>query len=114
MLEHGIVEAACSSWASPCLMADKADGSDTFCTDFRKLNAVTKPNCYLMEDCTDQVGSAKFVNKLDFLKGYWQVPLTAKAKNISSFIAPWGLFCYSVMTSGLRNVSVPYEQGVSW
>ena len=46
MLEHGIAEPACSSWASPCLLADKADGSDRFCTDFRKVNAVTKPDVY--------------------------------------------------------------------
>lgn len=31
MLEHGIAEPVCSSWASPCLLADKADGSDIFC-----------------------------------------------------------------------------------
>ncbi len=89
MLEHGIAEPACSCWASPCPLADKADRSDRFCTDFRKVSAVTKPVCYPMtrvEDCVDQLGSAKFVTKLDPLKGYWQVPLTARAKEISSFI----------------------------
>lgn len=38
--EHEIAEPASSSWAS---MSVKADGSDTFGTDFRKINAVTKP-----------------------------------------------------------------------
>ncbi len=48
-----------------------------------------KPDLYSqawMEDCIDQVGSAKFVNKFDLLKGYWQVPLTKRATEISAFI----------------------------
>ncbi len=28
-----------------------------------------------MEDCVDNLGSARYVSKLDLLKGYWQVPL---------------------------------------
>lgn len=73
MFEHGLAEPGCSIWASPCLLTHKADGSDGFCTDFWKVNAVTKPDFYpmpCMEDLIDQVGSAKFVTKLDLLKGY--------------------------------------------
>lgn len=33
-----------------------------------------------VEDCVDRVGSAQFVSKFDLLKGYWQVPLTERAK----------------------------------
>lgn len=72
-----------------------------FCTDFRRINIITKPDCYPLpctDDCIDQVGGAKFVSKLDLLKGYSQVPLT-----ISSFITPWGLISYFVMPFGLRN-----------
>ncbi|KAL7833351.1 hypothetical protein AOLI_G00283110 [Acnodon oligacanthus] len=41
-----------------------------------------------MEDCVDRVGSARFVTKLDLLKGYWQVPLTSCASDISAFATP--------------------------
>ncbi len=30
-----------------------------------------------MEVCVDRVKNAKFVTKLDLLRGYWQVPLTS-------------------------------------
>ena len=36
LLQHGLAEPSCSGWASPCLLADKADGSDRFCTDLIK------------------------------------------------------------------------------
>ena len=61
MLGHGIAEPSCSPWSSPCLLAMKSDGSDRFCTDFRKVNGVTRPDCYPLprvEDCVDNVGGA--------------------------------------------------------
>ena len=75
MLENHIAEPCSSSWSSPCLLVPKADNTPRFCSDFRKVNNVTKPDSFplpRMEDCIDQVGSAKF----DLLKGYWQVPLS--------------------------------------
>ncbi len=53
-----------------------------------KVNSVTKPDSFplpRMEDCVDRIGASKFVSKLDLLKGYWQVPLTARACEISAF-----------------------------
>ncbi len=71
-----------------------------FRTDFRKVNSVTKPDLFplpRMEDCVDQVGSVKFVSKFDLLKGYWQVPLSPRAQEISAFITTTGLYSYKVM-----------------
>ncbi len=91
MLRNGLAEPSQSAWSSPCLLVPKADMSFRFCTDFRKVNAVTKPDCYPLpriDDCVDRVGPAKFVTKLDLLKGYWQVPLTPRAAEISAFVTP--------------------------
>nr|XP_046229617.1 uncharacterized protein LOC124050808 isoform X1 [Scatophagus argus] len=113
MLENGIAQHSSSSWASPCLLVEKSDKSPRFCTDFRKVNAVTKPDAYPLprvEDCIDQVGSAQFVSKFDLLKGYWQVPLSERAKEISAFITPSGLFSYTVMSFGLRNAPATFQR----
>lgn len=73
----------CSDWASPCLLVGKPERS--------VVSSVTKSYCFLLpwlEDCVDRVGSAKFVTKLDLLRGYWQMPLTQRAQEISSFVTP--------------------------
>ncbi|KAL1267343.1 hypothetical protein QQF64_032706, partial [Cirrhinus molitorella] len=78
LLENGLAEPSFSPWSSPCLLVPKPDGTFRFCTDYRKVNSVTVPDSYpmpRMEDCIDSLGSAKFVTKLDLLKGYWQIPL---------------------------------------
>jgi len=111
-----IAEASLNPWSSPCLLVDKSDKSDRFCTDFRKVNNVTKPDSYplpRMEDCIDQVGSASFVNKIDLLKGYWQVPLTSRAKEVSAFVTPDNFLQYTVMAFGMRNAPATFQRLVN-
>lgn len=95
LLEKNLATSSVSPWSSPCLLVPKPDGTVRFCTDYRKVNSVTIPDCFplpRMEDCIDNIGSAKFITKLDMLKGYWQVPLTSHASNISAFVTP-DVFC---------------------
>ena len=111
MLENGIAEPTTSAWSSPCILV-MPDGTFRFCTDYRKVNAVTKPDSYplpRMDDCIDSVGSATFVSKFDLLKGYWQVPLTDRAKKNSAFVIPDGLFQYKVMAFGMRNAPAAFQ-----
>ncbi len=113
MLDNDIARPSFSSWASPCLLVNKSDGTYRFCTDYRKINKVTKPDSFPLpriEDCVDRVGSAKFVSKFDLLKGYWQVPLTQRAQEISAFITSEGLFSYNVMSFGLRNAPATFQR----
>ena len=72
LLAHGLARSSSSPWSSPCLLQIKSDGSPRFCTDYRKVNAVTVQDSYplpRLEDCVDNLGPAAFVTKLDLLKG---------------------------------------------
>lgn len=62
-----------------------------------------------MEDCVDRVGASKFVSKLDLLKGYWQVPLTARAREISAFVTPDNFLQYKCMAFGMRNAPATFQ-----
>ncbi len=63
-----------------------------------------------MEDCIDNLGSARYVSKLDLLKGYWQVPLTSRASDISAFVTPDNFLQYSVMAFGMRNAPATFQR----
>ena len=98
MLKNDIIEESQSNWSSPCILVPKHDGGFRFCTDFRKVNDKTMSDSFpipRIADCIYQIGSAKFVSTFDMLKGYWQVPLTQRAREISAFVTPSGLYAFS-------------------
>lgn len=116
LLAHNLAEPSFSAWSSPCLLVNKPDGTFRFCTDYRRLNSVTKPDCYPLprcDDCVDRVGSAKYISKFDLLKGYWQVPLTARAKELSAFVTPDNFLQYRVMPFGVRNAPASFQRLVN-
>lgn len=54
LLDNGLAKPSSSLWSSPCILVPKPDGYFRFCTDFRKVNALTVPDNYplpRMEDC---------------------------------------------------------------
>ncbi|CAM1306693.1 Uncharacterised protein r2_g1656 [Pycnogonum litorale] len=113
MLKHDIIESSSSEWSSPCLLVPKDDGSYRFLTDYRRLNSKTKVNAFpipRIDDCIDNVGSKAFISKFDLLKGYWQMPLTEIAKDLSSFVVPKELYRYKVMPFGMRNYSSTFQR----
>ena len=110
MLQNGIIEPSQSQWSSPCVLVPKSDGTYRFYTGFRKINGVSKSDSYRVDDCIDRIGHAKYVSKFDLLKGYWQVPLTKRAQELSAFVTPDGLFQYRVMPFGMKNVPATFQR----
>ena len=116
MLKNDIIEESQSNWSSPCILVPKHDGGFRFCTDFRKVNDKTKSDSFpipRIADCIDQIGNAKFVSTFDMLKGYWQVPLTQLAREISAFVTPSGLYQYKVMPFGMKNAPATFQRMVN-
>lgn len=112
LLEHGLAEPSNSAWCSPCLLEAKGDGSQRLIIDYRKVNALTVPDSYLlprMEDCVDSLGSLRFVTKLDLLKGYRQVPLSKRSAKISAFATPDHFLQYTVMAFRMCNAPATFQ-----
>ena len=68
VMDQDVIEPAMSEWASPVVFAPKKDGTTRFCVDYRRLNAVTKPDVYplpRMDDCLDSLGDAMIFTTLD-------------------------------------------------
>ena len=113
MFANDISESSKSQWSSPCVLVPKSDGSYRFCTDFRKVNMITKTDSYPIpraEDCIDKIGSAEYVSKFDLLKGYWQVLLTPLSKEVTAFVTPTGFYQYKVMPFGLKNAPATFQR----
>ena len=116
LLENYFIEPSKCEWSSPCILVPKPDGSFRMCKDYRKVNNCTKTDTFpipRIDDCLDKIGQSKFVSKSDSLKEFWQIPLTEKAKEMSAFVNPDGLFQYKVMLFGMKNSPATFQRLVN-
>ena len=113
LLDNDFIEPSQSDWSSPCILMPKPDGTFRMCTDYRTVNSLTKSDSFLVpriDDCIDNIGQAKYVTKFDLLKGFWQIPLTDRAKEISAFVTPGDLYQYLFMPFGMKNSPATFQR----
>ena len=78
MQKQEIIQPSSSPWASPVVLVPKKDGTDRFCIDHRRLNAVTRKDVYPLlriDDILDTLGQWKFFSTIDLSSGFWQIEL---------------------------------------
>ena len=65
------------------VLVKKRDGACHFCINFRKVNAATHRNAYLLpriDETLDSLAHAALFTTLDLASGYWQVELDESLK----------------------------------
>ena len=83
LFDNDFIEPSQNDLSSLCTLVPKPGETFCMCIDYRKVKSVTKTDSFLvpkMDDCIDNIGQAKCVTKFDLLKGFWQIPLTDRAK----------------------------------
>ena len=113
LLENDFIEPSQSNYSSSCILVPKSNGTYRMCTDYRKVNSVTKTDSFPIPRIDDCIENSKYVTKFDLLKGFWQVPLTDKAKEVSAFATPNGLYQYKVMPFGMKNSPATFQRLVN-
>jgi hypothetical protein len=124
MLRGGIIQRSQSPWASRVVLSPKKDGTMRFCVDYRKLNELTVKDSYPLphtQDVLDYMSTAQFFSTMDLASGFWQIPLTKRAREKSAFVSKFGLFEFLVMPFGLTNAPATFQRtmdiilsGLTW
>ena len=113
MLELGVIEPSHSEWSSPVVMVPKKDGTTRFCVDYRRLNTISKFDCYPLprvDEIIDRLGKARYISTLDLTKGYWQVPVGVDSQSKTAFCTPFGLFQFKTMPFGLHGAPATFQR----
>ena len=113
MINQDIIEESDSPYCAPLIMLRKTDGKVRICADMRKVNKITKFDCEPLPDINKifaNIGKSKVLSKLDFCKGYYQIPMRKSDKQITAFNTPFGHFQYKKMAFGLVKSGATYAR----
>ena len=113
LLNNDFIEPSQSEWSSPCILVPKPNRTYHMCTDYRKVNSLSKTDTFpipRMDNSTDKIGNSNYITKFDLLKGFLQIPLTERAKEISAFDTPDRLYHYKVMPYGMKNSPATFQR----
>ena len=114
MLDQGVIEPSTSPWNSPICLVAKKSGEWRFCIDLRALNSVTRLDSFPLpriDDTLDRLSNSQFYSTLDMACGYWQLSLSEKDREKTSFAVPGiGTFMFKVMCFGLKNAPASFSR----
>ena len=111
-----VIEPSRSPWSAPVVPIRKKDGTIRLCIDYRRLNAVTKPDRFPLPNLNDAVfglSGMKYFSSCDLKQGYYQLPLDAKSREFTAFSTLHGHWQFKVLAFGLRNAPGAFQRAMS-
>ena len=100
------IQANSASYSLPVLFVKKPKGGIQFCADYKRLNAITKKDCYpilLIEETLAQLKGAKYFIKIDICQTSYQIKMSENSKELTIFLTRFGAFTYLILLFGLYN-----------
>ncbi|MCG8046748.1 MAG: aspartyl protease family protein, partial [Candidatus Thiodiazotropha endolucinida] len=113
MMENDLIEevdGGATPWVSPIVVAPKPKSPNEvrICVDMREPNRAIKRTRYLIptvDDIIVDLNGAKVFSKLDLVKGYNQLILSERSRNITCFTTHAGLFRYKRLCFGINSAA---------
>ena len=112
LLEDGFIqEVYYPDWLANVVMVKKANGKWRMCVNFTNLNRACPKDSYPLLRIDTLVDSTTRHELLSFMvafSGYNQIKMNKEDQERTSFVTSQGLFCYKVMSFGLKNAGATY------
>ena len=101
-----------TEWCCGMVVVPKPSGAVRICVDLTKLNESVCRERHLLpsvEQTLAQVGGAKIFSKLDANSGFWQVELARESALLTTFLTPFGRFCFKRMPFGITSAPEHFQ-----
>ncbi len=98
------------------VVVPKQDGKVRICVDLTKLNTSVRRERLMLpsvEYILAQIGDAKYFSKLDANSGFWQVELDKESCELTTFITPFGRYCFKRLPFGITSGPEHFQRRMS-
>ena len=103
-------------WLANVVVVPKKGGKWRVCVDYMDLNEVCPKDSFpspQIDQIVDALVGHGMFSLMDAFSGYHQIPMHLPDAEKTTFISPYGLFCYNVMLFGLKNTGATYQRLVT-
>jgi hypothetical protein len=114
LLEAGFIkEVFHPTWLANPVLVKKKNGKWWMCVDYTSLNKACPKVPFPLpriDQIVDSTTGCELLCFLDAYSGYHQIKMKESDHLATSFITPFGMYCYVTMAFGLRNAGATYQR----
>jgi hypothetical protein len=103
-------------WLANTVPVKKKNGKWRMCVDFTDLNKACKKDEFPLErvdKIVDDAANSEMLSLLDMFSGYHQIRVRKEDEEKTSFITPFGTFCFVRMPEGLQNAGCTFSRMIA-
>jgi len=100
-------------WLANPILVKKKNGKMRRCVDYTSLNKACPKVPFPLpriDQIVDSTTGCETLSFLDAYSGYHQIKMKESDQLTTSFITPFGMYCYVTMPFGLRNAGATYQR----
>jgi hypothetical protein len=100
-------------WLANPVLVKKKGGKWRMCVDYTGLNKACPQVPYPLpriDQIMDSTAGCETLSFLDAYSSYHQIKMKESDQLATSFITPFGMYCYTTMPFGLRNAGATYQR----
>ena len=105
-----------TDWCAGLVVVQKPNGKVRICVDLTKLNESVRRERHplpAVDQVLAQLSGATIFSKLDANSGFWQVPLSPESALLTTFITPFGRFCFHRLPFGISSAPEIFQRVMS-
>jgi len=105
-----------TNWCAGMVVVQKKSGGVRICVDLKPLNQNVLREVHPMphvEEALAQLQGGKVFSKLDANSGFWQVPLAKNSRYLTTFITPFGRYCFNKLPFGISSAPEFFQKQMS-
>jgi hypothetical protein len=100
-------------WLANTVPVKKKNEKWRMCVDFTDLNKACKKDEFPLErvdKIMDDAANSEMLSLLDMFSGYHQIKVQREDEEKTSFITPFGTFCFVRMPEGMKNAGCTFSR----
>nr|CAN67795.1 hypothetical protein VITISV_009541 [Vitis vinifera] len=100
-------------WLANVVVVPKKEGKWRVCVDYTNLNNACPKDSFPLpriDQIVDSTSGQGMLSFLDAFSGYHQILISPDDEEKTAFITPHDLYCYKVMSFGLKNAGATYQR----